>query len=226
MKELIEFFTALSLHNEKSWFDAHRAEYNRVRSSFQTFVEGLIDGISSFDPSINGLKVSDCTFRINRDLRFSADKSPYKTHTGAYIAPHGKKADYAGYYFHIEPTAEGTMWRSQLSAGLYMPDSILLHSVRDEIFDNGTEVMQAIGEAEGFVLNDENVLKRTPKGYPPESEFDGLLRHKDFFLQRSISTDFLLDPQLLEHTISEFRKTKHFIDLLNRAVQYAHEEMM
>lgn len=226
MREVIAFLKELHEHNDRAWFDANRAEYQRVKALFHAFVGELIDAVASFDPSIAGLRVCDCTYRINRDTRFSPDKSPYKTYMGAYLAPHGKKSGYAGYYFHVEPEAEqGNLWHSQLTAGIYMPEPVVLRSIRDEIFDNGAEIAAAIRHAQGFRLFRDNRLKRTPKGYPAGSEYDDLLRQKDLFIQRDIDDVFLGAPDLLERTVAEFRKTKPFVDLLNRAVQYAYEEM-
>lgn len=227
MKEVVAFLTQLQNHNSREWFDLHRAEYNRVRSRFHAFAGELIDALASINPSVGGLKVSDCTYRINRDTRFSPDKSPYKTYMSVYVAPHGKKSGYAGYYFHVEPGAdEDSTWHTQLSAGLYMPEPVILRSVRDEILDNGAEIVASLREAEGFVLNTENRLKRTPKGYPAGSEFDELLRQKDLFLQQNMDSDFLYASDLLERTVAQFRKTRRLIEILNRAVQYAYEEMM
>lgn len=227
MREVVAFLRQLHAHNDRVWFDENRAEYQRVKALFHAFVGELIDAVASFDPSIAGLRVCDCTYRINRDTRFSPDKSPYKTYMGAYLAPHGKKSGYAGYYFHVEPVdEEGNPWQSQLTAGLYMPEPVVLRSIRDEIFDNGAEVAAAIRRAEGFRLFRGNQLKRTPKGYPAGSQYDDLLRMKDLFLQQNIDDEFLCGTHLLERTVAEFRKTKPFVDLLNRAVQYAHEEMM
>ncbi|MEG0499345.1 MAG: DUF2461 domain-containing protein [Alistipes sp.] len=226
MKKIIEFLRELNAHNEREWFDAHRAEWKLVQTQFNAFTEELIEGIASFDPSVRGLSFKDCTYRIYRDTRFSPDKTPYKNHIGAYIAPRGKKSGYAGYYFHIEPSDDGLCGRSLLSAGLYCPEAPLLRSVRDEIFDNGAELVTAMTEAHGFDLDQSNQLKRTPKGFPAESEFDALLRHKDFYLTKNISEEFLLSKDLLDNTLTEFRRTQHFIEILNRAVRFAYEEMM
>lgn len=134
MKEVIAFLRELHDNNNREWFDAHRAEWKRVKTRFAGFTEQLIDGISSFDPSVRGLRVQDCTYRIARDTRFSPDKRPYKEHIGAYIAPGGKKSGYAGYYFHVEPdTGEGSTYGHMLAVGLYCPEPVVLHSVRDEI---------------------------------------------------------------------------------------------
>ena len=79
---------------------------NTNKSIFDSFTEQLILGIQSFDSNINNLSVKDCTYRIYRDARFSKDKTPYKTHMGAFISPNGKKSGYSGYYFHIEASKE------------------------------------------------------------------------------------------------------------------------
>ena len=110
MKEVIDFFRRLHDNNDRAWFDAHRAEWAHVKGRFAAFTEQLIAGISEFDPTVRGLRVQDCTYRIARDTRFSPDKSPYKTYIGAYIAPKGKKSGFAGYYFHIGPCCDSLVW--------------------------------------------------------------------------------------------------------------------
>ena len=148
MKEVIDFFRRLHDDNTREWFDAHRAEWTRVKGRFADFTGQLIEGISSFDPTVRGLRPQDCTYRIARDTRFSNDKSPYKTHIGAYIAPKGKKSGFAGYYFHIEPCADSLVGCNLLSAGLYCPEPTVLRSVREEILDNGAEIEAAVGKAQ------------------------------------------------------------------------------
>jgi len=117
MKEVIDFFRRLHDDNTREWFDAHRAEWTRVKGRFADFTGQLIGGIASFDPEVRGLRPQDCTYRIARDTRFSPDKSPYKTYIGAYIAPKGKKSGFAGYYFHIEPCCDSLVCCNLLSAG-------------------------------------------------------------------------------------------------------------
>ncbi len=225
MKEIIEFMRDLRENNNKDWFDINRERYTRVRKRFNTFVEELIDGISTFDPSVKGLRVQDCIWRINRDTRFSADKSPYKTWLSAFIAPHGKKAGYGGYYFHLEPGNDG-LWHNQLIAGVYMPEGPVLQSLREEILDNGAEIAQALHEADGFRLYEGNKLKRTPKGFPTGTEYDEWLKLKEFWIAKPIDERFLLDEHLLRNTVGEFRRTCHLVEILNRAVRFAYEEMM
>ncbi|HJC16488.1 MAG TPA: DUF2461 domain-containing protein [Candidatus Alistipes stercorigallinarum] len=226
MKQVIAFLRELHDNNNREWFDAHRAEWKRVKTRFAGFTEQLIDGISAFDPSVRGLRVQDCTYRIARDTRFSPDKTPYKEYIGAYIAPGGKKSGYAGYYFHVEPdTGEGSTYGHMLAVGLYCPEPVVLRSVRDEIFDNGAEVERTIREADAFTLCRDNTLRRTPKGYPSGSAYDELLRLRELLLERRLTERELLDDGLLERTLEAFRQTQPFVALLNRAVQFAYEEM-
>ena len=226
MKQVIAFLRELHDNNNREWFDAHRTEWKRVKTRFAGFTEQLIDGISAFDPSVRGLRVQDCTYRIARDTRFSPDKTPYKEYIGAYIAPGGKKSGYAGYYFHVEPdTGEGSTYGHMLAVGLYCPEPVVLRSVRDEIFDNGAEVERTIREADAFPLCRDNTLRRTPKGYPSGSAYDELRRLRELLLERRLTERELLDDGLLERTLEAFRQTQPFVALLNRAVQFAYEEM-
>lgn len=225
MKEIIDFFRRLHDNNDREWFDDHRAEWIRVKGQFADFTAQLIEGIASYDPSVRGLRPQDCTYRIARDTRFSHDKSPYKTYIGAFIAPKGKKSGYAGYYLHIEPAGDGLLGNSLLAAGAVCIEPTVLRSIRDEVLDNGAEIVQAIGEAEGFSICENNKLKRTPTGYPSGTEYDELLKLKDYYLEQPVTEEFLLAGDLLERTVERFGRTQHFVAILNRAVQFACEEM-
>lgn len=225
MEEIIDFLRRLHDNNDRAWFDAHRGEWTRVKGRFAAFTQQLIDGISAFDPSVRGLRPQDCTYRIARDTRFSPDKSPYKTYMGAYVAPKGKRSGFAGYYFHIEPCADSLVWCNLLSAGAVCIEPTVLRSIRDEILDNGAEIEAAIAQAKGFRLCTNNKLKRVPTGFPADSPYAEMLKLKDFYLEKPITEEFLLADDLLERTLAEFRRTQPFLAILNRAVQYAYDEM-
>ena len=152
MESILAFLNQIKKNNSKEWLDAHRTEYQAATQSFNLLVEKLIAGISGFDTSIKGLTVKDCTYRFNRDIRFSANKMPYKTHFGAFICPNGKKSGFSGYYFHIEPTDSGFLNGSMLCAGLYSPQPIVLKSTREEIYLNGDSFEKAVREAKSFVF--------------------------------------------------------------------------
>jgi|SRR6056297_2879806 len=101
-KELLNFLRDLKKNNHKEWFHKNKPVYQQVRREFEQYIALLIAGIAQFDDTVKSLEPRDCIFRINRDIRFSKDKSPYKTNFGAYIAPGGRKGGYAGYYFHLK----------------------------------------------------------------------------------------------------------------------------
>ena len=110
MKQVVEFLTLLHENNDKAWFDSHKEMYKRALSCFEEFTAKLIDGIAAFDPSVRGLTVKDCTWRIFRDTRFSPDKTPYKTHMGAFVAPRGKKGGYSGPLPNVCPLRSSTVF--------------------------------------------------------------------------------------------------------------------
>lgn len=231
MKRVLDFLKDLRAHNDREWFTANKAGYREADAIVNAFAEQLIEAIGEFDPAARDLTVRDCTYRIYRDTRFSHDKTPYKTHFGVYVCPGGKKSGNGGYYFHIEPAPDETSGAGMigshiLDAGIYMPESAVLKSVRDEIFDNGEEVLAAISRAgkKGFELDRSNSLKRTPTGYPTGSDKDEYLKLKDFHLSKIVNDDYILAPDLARRAAADFRETYDFMRLMYRAAQFAHEE--
>ena len=221
MVEVIDFLNRLSQNNNREWFADHKSEYKALEKRLKEFAAKLINGIAAFDPSVAGLTVADCTYRIYRDIRFSHDKSPYKTWSGIFIAPHGKKAGYAGYYIHFEGAG------CFLFAGSHCPEPIVLKSIREEILDNGDAMLAAIEATNGFTLVRDNTLKRTPKDFPTGHKHDELLRLQDFGIEKPIDiSQFDSDDALLAAVLNDFQSTYTLVDILNRAVNYAYEEMM
>jgi uncharacterized protein (TIGR02453 family) len=226
MKTILTFLSQIRDNNNKEWFDAHKSEYRAANEVFNSFVEKMIAGISEFDPSVKGLSVADCTYRFYRDIRFSANKMPYKTHFGAYVCPNGKKSGYAGYYFHIEPKGNGFLDGHQLDAGLYGPSQEILNSIREEIFLNGDTFKDAIHVAEGFVLEDSQALKKVPRGFPADFVYADYLKLKNPCLCKTVDDRFILSKDLLDNTMEAFSKTFTFTTWLNKAVRYALEGNM
>lgn len=221
MQEILDFLSALAANNNREWFADHKAEYKQAEVTFNDFALGIIDGIAAFDDSVRGLGLKDCTYRIYRDTRFSTDKTPYKTNMGVFVAPHGKKAGYAGYYLHIEPSAESFLW-----AGAHMPSPVVLRSIREEIVDNGEAMERAIAQSNGFTLCHDRSLKRNPKDFPVGSKYDEWLRLLDFGIMKPLDTSTLLAPDFQSRVMTDFRSVAPLVAILNRAVQYAYEEMM
>ena len=161
----IQFLKALKKHNNKTWFDAHREEYEAARKDFAGLIQQVIDQHGKKDAGIRNLVAKDCLFRINRDIRFSKDKTPYKTNFGASINTAGKKGiNSAGYYFHLEPG------QSFVGGGIWMPDAAALQQVRQEIDYNLADFKKIIQAKKfrdvygAFSEDREYVLTRVPKG--------------------------------------------------------------
>lgn len=234
MERVISFLRELRCNNNREWFTAHKEEYKAVQSVVGVLTQELIDGISSFDNSIRGLGVKDCTYRIYRDTRFSTDKTPYKTHIGIYVCSGGKKSGRAGYYFHIEPPAVsdeerglcGTMSLGgyMLTSGIYTPEPAVLKSIREDICYNGEAFVATVKKATGFTPSAENTLKRLPAGFPVDSPYAEYLKMKDLYLEKRVDEKFMLAPDLAKRCTEEYRKTYDFIIQINRAVDYAHEQ--
>ena len=223
MKRAIQFLDNLQENNYREWFEDHKEEYKEAQAIFNDTVDKLIAGIATFDPSVGHLTARNCTFRIYRDVRFSRDKAPYKTHMGAFISPKGKGGGYSGYYFHIEAKNAAYIGGHILSAGIYRPEPVVLKNIREEIFLNGEQFEETIGLAKGFNLELGDSLKRVPNGYPADFKYAQYLKLKDFFLSRFVDDNFMTSPDLVERAVKEFRKTLEFHQLLNKVTDYALE---
>jgi uncharacterized protein (TIGR02453 family) len=137
MKEVLQFLRELEVNNNRAWFEENKKRYLAVKALHEAFVAELIHGVGLFDPEVAGLEVKDTVFRIYRDVRFSPDKSPYKTHIGAYLARGGRKSPRGGYYVHLEPG------HSFFSGGIWCPEAPLLRALREDVF-NSVEEFKAI----------------------------------------------------------------------------------
>ena len=128
-KQTLEFLNDLKKNNNRDWYIKNKAAYTEAKTNFESFVQLIINKIADFDPIMKGLEVKSCVYRINRDIRFSNDKSPYKSHLGAFIVKGGKKNGdkFAGYYVHIEPG------KSIIAGGAYMPPTPWLSAIREKI---------------------------------------------------------------------------------------------
>jgi uncharacterized protein (TIGR02453 family) len=161
---LTDFLAELYLNNHKTWFEAHRPTYDRLRGEWLDFVEQIIAGIAAFDPAVGGLSPADSMFRIYRDVRFSHDKTPYKTHFSAAIEPEGRHRGNPAYYLQMDH--EGDLF---LGGGVWMPEPALLARIRAYIAAH-PERLAAVLQEPAFAaafgeLDQGERLKRPPQGY-------------------------------------------------------------
>ncbi|MES2847616.1 MAG: DUF2461 domain-containing protein [Bacteroidota bacterium] len=212
----LKFIKDLKKNNNKPWFDANRKKYEEAKKDFVAFVDSLILSIAKFDPAVASLKAKDCIFRINRDIRFSKDKSPYKTNMGAYINPGGKKINTPGYYFHCEPGG------GFAAGGLYVPEPAVLAKVRQEIdysFDEWKKIVNDKTFKKYFPKVDGiEVLSRPPKGYSDDNPAIEFLKMKSYIVSRPLTDAQFTDKNLLKEVSKIFETMKPMIDFLNNGM--------
>ncbi|MGC8824885.1 MAG: DUF2461 domain-containing protein [Bacteroidales bacterium] len=215
--EIFEFLTALKANNNRVWFDAHKHWYLKVKEQFDTFVEALILRMAVHDADLAYLSVRDCTYRIYRDIRFSADKTPYKTNMGAYLVKGGKKSQLAGYYFHIEPG------NCMVAGGLWMPEPNLLKKVRWGIYENIEEFVSIIEEPafKTFFpqIDADAMLSRPPRDFPADFPYIHLLKYKSYTVSHPLSDADVVAPDILERVVGAFSLLKPFVHFFNRTIE-------
>lgn len=215
----IKFLKELKKNNNKPWFDVNRKVYEAAKADFADFIQRVIDMHGKNDPAIKNLVAKDCMFRINRDIRFAKDKSPYKTNFGASINKGGKKAwNSAGYYFHLEPGQCFT------GGGLYQPPPEDLKKVRQEIDYNFAAFKKIIASKKfKSVYGDldrsaEYMLSRVPKGYEPENDAAEYLKLKSFIAMINVKDADLTSKDLVKKTVAAFEALQPVIEFINQSL--------
>ena len=235
-KRILSFLRQVTANNNRPWFQEHKAEYDAVKAEFERGIAQAIERIMTFDPEIAHLKVKDCTYRFYRDTRFSADKSPYKNHMGAYIDAKGKKALRGGYYLHLEPdhclVAVGNYWlptniltacRNEIMANT----DAWLKCVEDKAFQNyfGSPATNSIKEPtnisswdqpQGFGLEK---LKTCPSGFPKDWPYVHYLRLKDYCAWHAVPETFFEGDAWLDEIECMFRAAKPMMDFINNVIK-------
>lgn len=216
IKGLLSFLTDLKKNNNREWFVANKDLFQQARGATTEMASRLLNEISIFEPEAINLSPSDCTYRIYRDIRFSIDKSPYKTHIGIFInPPSGKKSLRMGYYLHIEP---GNCF---LAAGNIGYPTRLLTMIRQDIYDNIDEYLGIINKPEFkryFPIVGEDSLKTSPKGFPSDWEHIDLLRPKTFLVSYRIADKEIMNRNFIMKAAEIFRISKPFNDFINYSV--------
>jgi uncharacterized protein (TIGR02453 family) len=214
----IKFLKDLKKNNNKSWFEKNKSVYLDAKEDIEQFIGQVIEGLGKIDPDIALLKPKDCLYRIYRDVRFSKDKTPYKTNMGASFNKGGKKVPNAGYYFHVEPGG------NMVGGGLWMPMAPELNKVRQEIdynFDEWKKIVESKRFKNLFPDGVEGieVLSRPPKGYDEENPAIEYLKMKCFIVTHSPSDAEMQSRGLLKSVLKTFETMKPFIDFLNRSFE-------
>jgi uncharacterized protein (TIGR02453 family) len=196
--------------------DANRDRYQQERKDFLRYIQKLIDSYASFHPLMKGLKANKCVFRINKDIRFSKDKKPYKPWFSAVLAPGGKNSMYAGSYLHIQPGNH-----SMIGGGLRHPESETLRSIRDYTSVHYRKLdkivftksfRQTYGEIQG------DSVKTAPKGFSKEHPAINYLRMKDLYVAYPLSDQEIMSSKFLDHCLELIKIAQPFHAYLNTAI--------
>ena len=215
MKEILDFLKDLEANNSREWFDQNRERYDVTRKKFLAVTEILIREIRQFDDEVMALNPKDCVFRIFRDVRFSHNKSPFKSNYGCFIARGGKKSGFAGYYLHIQP---GECF---LSGGIYMPPPEHLQAIREEIYYHPHDYISIVENTQfkaTYTLPYFDKLKTAPKGYPKDWEYVDHLKNRSYALGHVIQEQELYAPDFIDKAVGLFKIIHPFNHYLNRAV--------
>ncbi len=194
----LDFLQALAQNNNREWFNDHRKQYDEARGEFEALIAEVLGQFANVDSTIGAMHPEETMFRINRDVRFSKDKSPYKTGMSALIGPQGRKSNDRYYYISIEPGHQ-----SLVASGLKSPDSATLQLVREAIAKEA-KPLRDILEAESFkgmFHLDGEQLKTAPKGFPKDHPNVDLLCYKEFMAHRPFTDDEVIRPDFVEQVI-------------------------
>ncbi|OWP83489.1 TIGR02453 family protein [Flavobacterium davisii] len=218
-KEAINFLDDLKANNNTEWMHANKKRYEAYKKDYHNLIHTILEEIKPLDPSLEQLEIKNCTFRINRDIRFSKDKSPYKTNMGVWMSTNRLRKNSPGYYIHFEKD------KCFIAGGVWCPESEELKKIRREIaffhedleeIVNNTAFQKEFGtidKEEGYVL------KSAPKGYDINHPAIEFLKLKSFTISQPIDEKWFTDKDFAKKVASKLILIKPFNEFLNRALE-------
>ena len=218
MESIITFLRSLARNNNREWFNDNKKSYQESLEIFRAFAAELLTGMSTFDPSLGGLASKDTIFRIYKDVRFSKDKSPYKTHFGCWMTKGGRKSTDAGYYFHLEPD------NSFMAAGVWMPPKEQLSLIRQEIVFNPDAYLKVINDpviSKGYERGGkEDMLKKGPMGFPKDFEHLEEIKYKHYIFSKNYKNEEILTKKFPEKVVLDYQGLFPLVQYLNLAMSF------
>jgi uncharacterized protein (TIGR02453 family) len=215
--QILQFLEQLQKNNNKTWMDMHKPDYQAARETVLEITDQLIKGLGKVDMGITSLTPKECVFRINRDIRFSKDKSPYKNNMGTYLSKGGKNLVYAGYYLHLQPYNQ-----SFIAGGLYQPPADILKKVRQEIDYNGDKLEAILADKnfkDFFGTIQGESLQRPPKGYDITHPHINWIKLKSFMGVHPITDKTVSQPNFLDYILERFKALVPLTQFLNVVIE-------
>lgn len=222
LPDLRAFLSELSENNQRAWMAMNKPRYDILRKEFLELTSALIDGLKHIDPAIANTNPAKAIFRINRDIRFSHDKSPYKTTFSASVVPDGRKKPSEGggpaYYFQFN--AQGILL---FAVGEYMPPTHRLKQIRDQLISDGDGFLMAINKA-AFrshfpEMLSEGQLVKVPRTYPADHSMGEWLKYKNFIAVNEIHYMGMTAPEVVDRLLTAFRCAQPLIQWLRSSHQ-------
>lgn len=221
LRDLTQFLTELADNNNRPWFIMNKPRYDILREEFLAVVTDLIAQVGKFDRQVLACNPKKAMFRINRDIRFSHDKRPYKTRFSAGITPNDLRRPSAGggptYYFHIE--GDGTLG---IGAGEYLPPPARLKAIREQIVNDATGFAKLIKNKQMRAtfgeLETENTLQRPPKGFDPGHPHIEYLKLKSYFMWTEVKIKLNAPEELVPQLARAYQDAFALVEWL-RAVE-------
>jgi uncharacterized protein (TIGR02453 family) len=217
-KDTLQFLDDLKTNNNRDWFLENKKRYEAVKKDYQQLVGDFLDAMKPLDPSLEMLEVKNCTFRINRDIRFSKDKTPYKSHLGVWLSSGAKGMNRSGYYLHLEKEA------SFIAGGLYCPEAPDLKKMRKEIAYFHDDLEAILNEKDfkrefkDFDRNEKDTLKNPPRGYEKEHPAIEFLKLKSFECSQRIDISEVTKKDFVATMSKKLIALKPLNDFINRAL--------
>ena len=219
-KDTFKFLKELKKNNNKEWFDDNRSVYEIAKADFVEFTNDLIKGISKFDAKVASanLDPKKCISRINRDIRFSKDKTPYKPNFFAIVNCEGKKSNLAGYYMQVQPGA------SFSGGGSYMPMPPDLQDIRKEIQYNLADWKKVV-EAKSFLkmfpegVQAPEILQRIPKGFEDTDPAAEYLKMKGYYTWLPFTDADLQSKDAIKKVLKSHETAETLVGFINKALR-------
>lgn len=210
--KIFDFLKKLNENNNREWFNDHKTQFTEAKQDFELYIETLINELGKSDENIAKLNAKKTMFRIYRDIRFSKDKTPYKTNFGVSLGM-GKSNEKSGHYLHIEPG------KSFIASGIYLPEAPVLKEIRKEISVFKDDFLAAVNNKDFKKhygkLDREHTLKNVPQGFEKEDPMADFLKLKSFIGVHNLTDKDVLDENSIKNFTEILKSAKPLNDFLN-----------
>ena len=215
----LQFLKDLKANNNRDWFLENKKRYEAVKKEYYQFTADLLNAMKPLDSTLELLEVKNCVFRINRDIRFSKDKSPYKTHLGVWLPTGAKNAEASGYYLQIDTE------NSFVGGGMYCPQPEQIQKIRKEIHFFYDDLV-AILDDKDFVANyktlnrdESSTLKNPPRGYEKDNPAIEFLKLKSYTATENFDIKLLTQKECIPLIAKKMIALRPLNNFINRALE-------